>query len=80
MGGVTRAAFDAQRGTSGALVIGDPETVAEKILHYDEVLGGIARFQMQMDPGSLSHAKLMRATDLLGGQVVPAMRRARAVA
>ena len=64
--GVTRAAFDAQRGPTGALVVGDPDAVAEKILHYDEVLGGIARFTLQMDPASLPHAKLMRATELLG--------------
>jgi probable LLM family oxidoreductase len=63
--GVTRASFDAQRGPQGALVVGDPETVAEKILHYDEVLGGISRFNLQMDPASLPHAKLMRATELL---------------
>jgi probable LLM family oxidoreductase len=78
--GVTRAAFDAQRGPTGALVVGDPDTVAEKIVHYDEVLGGIARFTLQMDPASLPHAKLMRATELLGARVAPALQRARLAA
>ncbi|HWC73821.1 MAG TPA: Atu2307/SP_0267 family LLM class monooxygenase [Gemmatimonadales bacterium] len=78
--GVTRAAFDAQRGPTGALVVGDPDSVAEKILRYDEVLGGISRFTLQMDPASLPHAKLMRATELLGARVAPALRRARMAA
>src|SRR5256885_7441658 len=39
--GATRAGFDAQRGPQGALLIGDAETVVEKIRHYDEALGGI---------------------------------------
>lgn len=78
--GMTRASFDAQRGPTGALVVGDPDSVAEKILRYDEVLGGISRFTLQMDPASLPHAKLMRATELLGGQVAPAVRRARIAA
>ena len=76
--GVTRPSFDAQRGSTGALVVGDPDTVAERILHYDAVLGGIARFTLQMDPASLSHHRLMRATELLGTQVAPALRHARA--
>jgi len=78
--GMTRARFDAQRGPTGALVVGDPDSVAEKILRYDESLGGISRFTLQMDPASLPHAKLMRATELLGGQVAPAVRGARLAA
>src|SRR6266699_2229148 len=33
---VTRAHFDAQLGPTGALLVGDPETVAEKILHVND--------------------------------------------
>src|SRR5687768_7623316 len=40
---VTRAGFDAQRGPHGALLIGNPEEVAEKILRQSEALGGISR-------------------------------------
>src|SRR5580765_4566158 len=40
---VTRAGFDAQRGPHGALLIGDPEEVAEKILRHSQALGGISR-------------------------------------
>src|SRR6202040_2470162 len=39
----TRAQFDAVRGPTGALLIGDAETVAKKILYDNEVLGGISR-------------------------------------
>src|SRR5438105_446435 len=36
----TRAHFDAERRATGALLIGDAETVAEKIMYVNEVLGG----------------------------------------
>jgi probable LLM family oxidoreductase len=35
---MTRAHFDTQRGPAGALLIGDSETVAEKVLHFNDVL------------------------------------------
>ena len=62
----TRAGFDAQRGRDGALLIGSPDEVAEKIAMYDEVLGGISRISFQMNASSLPHAKLMLAIELLG--------------
>src|SRR5260221_1172841 len=71
--GATRAGFDAQRGPEGALVIGDAETVVEKIRHYDEALGGISRLSLQMNVTSLPHAKLMRAIERLGTEVAPAL-------
>ena len=43
-GPVTRRQFDTISGETGALVVGSPETVARKILYYNEALGGIARF------------------------------------
>ncbi|MBW4542461.1 MAG: hypothetical protein KME43_25505 [Myxacorys chilensis ATA2-1-KO14] len=36
-----RAAFDAQRGATGALLVGSPEEVAEKICRHSESLGGL---------------------------------------
>ena len=70
----TRAAFDAQRGPHGALLIGNPDEVAEKILRHSEALGGVSRFTFQMNASSLPHAKLMRAIELLGDRVAPAVR------
>jgi alkanesulfonate monooxygenase SsuD/methylene tetrahydromethanopterin reductase-like flavin-dependent oxidoreductase (luciferase family) len=72
---VTRAAFDAQRGPQGALLIGGPDEVAEKIMRYDEVLGGISRLNFQMNAGSLPQAKMLRAIELLGTQVAPVVRK-----
>jgi probable LLM family oxidoreductase len=70
---VTRAGFDAQLGPYGALLIGNPEEVAEKIVRHSEALGGIARISFQINASSLPHAKLMQAIDLLGTRVAPAV-------
>jgi probable LLM family oxidoreductase len=67
---VTMDRFLAQNGPTGALLIGNPEEVAEKILLHSESLGGIDRFTFQMDAG-LSHEKLMNAIHLIGEKVSP---------
>ena len=72
---VTRAGFDAQRGPQGALLIGNPEEVVEKIIRHSEALGGVSRFTFQMNAASLPHAKLMRAIEVLGTRVAPALRK-----
>src|SRR5216110_2720372 len=77
---VTRAQFDALLGPTGALLVGDPETVADKILRVHESLGGISRLTFQMSVADLPHAKLMRAIELLGTRVAPLVRRALASA
>jgi probable LLM family oxidoreductase len=71
---VTRADFDAQRGPEGALLIGNPEEVTEKIIRHSEALGGVSRFTFQMNASSLPHAKLMKAIEMLGTQVAPMLR------
>ena len=68
---VNRAGFDIQAGPSGAIVIGDPEQVAEKIIKHSNALGGISRFTFQMDNAGLSHAQLMQAIELIGKEVIP---------
>jgi probable LLM family oxidoreductase len=73
-GPVTRRHFDALLGPTGALVVGSPETVIEKIRHYDQSLGGITRLSFQMSVAGLPHANLMRAIELAGGSVAPALR------
>jgi probable LLM family oxidoreductase len=70
---MTRTRFDAQRGPHGALLIGDPEEVTEKIIRHSEALGGIARITFQMNAASLPHAKMMRAIEVLGTRVAPAL-------
>jgi probable LLM family oxidoreductase len=71
---VTRADFDAQRTPEGALLVGNPEEVTEKIVRHSEALGGISRLTFQMNVASLPHAKLMQAIEAIGTRVVPALR------
>ena len=71
----TRAQFDAVRGPTGALLIGDAETVAEKILYVNDALGGISRITFQMGVSTLPHQKMLRAIEILGTRVAPIVRR-----
>ena len=73
---VTRAQYDAVRGPTGALLIGDPQTVAERIVRLHESLGGISRLTFQMSVGMLPHAQALRAIELLGTEVAPRVRKA----
>jgi probable LLM family oxidoreductase len=70
---MTRAAFDAQRGPHGALLIGSPDEVVEKVFRHSEALGGISRLTFQMNAASLPHSKMMRAIELIGDRVAPAL-------
>lgn len=67
----TRASFDAQRGPTGALLVGGPEEVAEKIVRHSEALGGIRRVTFQMDNALLTHSQLMQAIEIIGMKVKP---------
>jgi probable LLM family oxidoreductase len=71
---VTRASFDAQRGPEGALLIGEADEVAEKIMRHSEALGGISRVSFQMNAASLPHAKLMKAIETIGTRIAPVLR------
>jgi probable LLM family oxidoreductase len=71
----TRAQFDLTRGPTGAFLIGDDETVVEKVLYTNEALGGIARLDFQMTVATLPHAKMMHAIEILGTKVAPAVRK-----
>lgn len=72
---VTRAQFDHTRSATGALVVGNPETVAEKILYENEALGGLSRFTIQLTSGTLPHRKVMHAIELLGTRVAPIVKK-----
>lgn len=71
----TRLQFDALRGPSGALFVGDAETVARKILAVSEALGGLSRMTMQMSVAALPHRKALSAIELLGKEVIPRVKR-----
>lgn len=70
---MTRNHFEDQMRSEGALLIGDPEEVVQKIIRHSKALGGISRITFMMNPGSLPHDKLMRATELIGKQVAPSL-------
>lgn len=67
----TRPQFDAQCSPAGALLVGDPETVAEKIVAENAALGGISRMTVLLDNRLLTHGQIMRAIELLGTRVAP---------
>jgi len=70
---ITRASFDAQRGPNGALLVGSPDEVTDKVLRHSEALGGIDRISFQMNAASLPQIKMMRAIDAIGARVAPAL-------
>jgi len=71
---MTRRDFEAQIGPEGALMIGDPDEVAEKILRHSDALGGISRVTFQMNAASLVQEKMTQAIELIGTRVAPAVR------
>ena len=76
-GPVTREQFDHLVGPLGAIVLGDPEQVAEKILRHSEALGGITRFQFQMDIADITHENLLKSIELIGKEVIPRLNNAK---
>jgi probable LLM family oxidoreductase len=73
-GPTNRAQFDASRGPDGALFVGDPEAVAEKIVAMHKIFGN-DRFLLQMAIGLMPHDKLMKAIELYGTRVAPLVRK-----
>lgn len=70
-----RAQFDLARAKRGALFVGSPAEVADKILASHAVFG-FDRFLIQMAIGVYEHAKLMKAIEIFGTRVVPEVRKA----
>ena len=70
-GPVTREQFDQQTGPLGAIVLGDPDQVSEKIRRHSEALGGIDRFQFHMDIADITHENLLKSVELIGKKVIP---------
>ncbi|MBW5446078.1 LLM class flavin-dependent oxidoreductase [Cohnella sp. CFH 77786] len=70
----TREAFDAARSLRGALYVGDPEFVAEKILLLRRNLG-VTRFFLHVNVGTMPHREVLRAIELLGTKVAPLVRK-----
>ena len=72
--GMSRQQFEDSTGPQGALLVGSPQQVIDKIL-YEHELFGHTRFLAQMSIGTLPHDKAMRTIELLGTVVAPAVRK-----
>ncbi|GAA5151322.1 LLM class flavin-dependent oxidoreductase [Microbacterium pseudoresistens] len=69
----TRAQFQNEVGPAGALYIGSPQRVAEKIADTVTTLG-LGRFDLKYATGTLAHESLMSSIELYGAEVVPRVR------
>jgi probable LLM family oxidoreductase len=72
---MTRIQFEGMRGSAGSLVIGDPETVADKIVRWAKVLG-IVRFMLHISVGTMPHDLVLNSIELFGKEVAPRVRQA----
>jgi probable LLM family oxidoreductase len=70
---MNRHDFESQRTRHGAFFVGSPQEIAEKILHQHELFGH-RRFLLQLSVGTMPHAQVMRAIELLGTEVAPVVR------
>jgi probable LLM family oxidoreductase len=71
---MTRAGYDALRSPQGALLVGSPDDVIEKML-YEHELFGYDRFLVQFSAGTMPHDKVLKAIELLGTKVAPVVRK-----
>ena len=70
----SRQQFDASTGAQGALLVGSPQQVIDKIL-YEHELFGHTRFLAQMSIGAMPHDKILRSIELLGTRVAPEVKK-----
>ena len=57
----------------GAMVVGSPDTVANKLIKMIEVLG-LDRFMLHLPLGSMQHEDILKAIELFGREVAPKVR------
>ena len=71
----SRAQYDASCGPEGAMFVGSPAQITDKILGLREDLG-FDRVTIQMAIGVIDHAEMLKAIEVLGTQVAPELRKA----
>lgn len=69
----SRAQFEAEAGPRGALFVGSPATVADKIVATARALG-LDRFDLKYANGAMPTAPLVRCIELMGTEVAPRVR------
>lgn len=57
----------------GAMLVGSPETVANKLIKMIEVLG-LDRFMLHLPLGSMQHEDILKSIELFGREVAPRVR------
>jgi len=70
-----RTQFDFGKSKHGALFIGEPEAMVDKILHMQELFG-LTRFAAHMDVGAPSHRDIMKSIEIYGTKIAPEVRKA----
>ncbi len=70
---VSRHQFEQQAGPDGALFVGSPETVAQKIARAAKALT-LSRFDLKYSSGPLPHDLMMTSIELYGTRVAPRVR------
>jgi probable LLM family oxidoreductase len=72
---LTKEHYEASHELRGASFVGSPDQIVEKILFQHDIFNH-DRFLLQMSVGTLPHADVMRAIELLGTEVAPKVREA----
>ena len=70
----TREQFEASTEPEGALLVGSPQQVIDKILYQHELFNH-TRFLAQMSLGAMPHDEILHSLELLGTKVAPAIRK-----
>jgi alkanesulfonate monooxygenase SsuD/methylene tetrahydromethanopterin reductase-like flavin-dependent oxidoreductase (luciferase family) len=70
---MTREQYVALKSPHGALAVGSPEEVAEKLL-YEHALFGHTRYLAHMSLGAVEHADVMRSIERFATEVAPVVR------
>ncbi|MQF69500.1 LLM class flavin-dependent oxidoreductase [SAR202 cluster bacterium AD-804-J14_MRT_500m] len=58
---------------SNRIIVGNPETVIKKLRHIKDTLG-IGALMLESQAGKMSHESTMRHIELMGKEVIPALR------
>ena len=72
---ISRSAYEQLASREGALFVGSPQQIVDKIM-YEHELFGHRRFLAQVDIGGLPFAKVAEVVELLATEVAPVVRRA----
>jgi alkanesulfonate monooxygenase SsuD/methylene tetrahydromethanopterin reductase-like flavin-dependent oxidoreductase (luciferase family) len=70
----TREQFEASTELQGALLVGSPQEVIDKILYQHELFGH-TRFLAQMSLGAMPHDKILHSMELLATKVAPGVKK-----